>query len=58
MARAWLVLALMVGGIAVMVIGYIESTLIGGGARPYAYLSVMAIGAMLTVFGALMFRDR
>jgi hypothetical protein len=58
MARHWLALTLMLGGIGVMAIGYTEPTLIGHGARPYAYLSVMAIGAMLTIFGALMWRDR
>jgi hypothetical protein len=53
MTRAWLAVTLMLGGIGVMVIGYTDPTLIGRGARPYAYLSVIAIGAMLTIFGGL-----
>jgi hypothetical protein len=45
-------------GVLVMVAGYTNPTFIGSGTRPYAYLSVMAIGAMLIVFGTLLWRDR
>jgi hypothetical protein len=48
----------MVIGVGVIGIGYAEPTLVGQGARPYAYVSVMAVGAMLAIFGALMWRDR
>ena len=51
-------LALVVVGAGIMVIGYSEPAMIGSGARPYAYVSVMAIGAMLTIVGVLMWRDR
>ncbi len=49
---------LIVAGIGVMAIGYIEPTIIGRGARPYAYVSVMAVGAMLIIAGTLLWRDR
>jgi hypothetical protein len=58
MARVWLGWALTLGGIGVSVIGYTQPTIVGGGARPYAYLSVVAVGAMLTIVGVLMWRDR
>ena len=49
---------LIVGGIGVMAMGYAEFSIIGRGARPYAYVSVMAVGAILAILGALMLRDR
>ena len=58
MARARLGWALMLGGIGMVVIGFAEPAIIGRGARPYAYVSVMALGAMLIIVGALLWRDR
>ena len=50
---------LIVGGIGVMAIGYnTEPPIIGRGARPYAYLSVMAVGMMLIIVGALLWKGR
>jgi hypothetical protein len=57
-ARAYLGWTLALIGIGLIAIGYIEPTIIGGGARPYAYISVMAVGAMFTIAGALIWRDR
>jgi hypothetical protein len=48
----------MFGGIGVVAMGYAEPTIIGGGTRPYAYVSVMAVGAILIIAGALLWRDR
>ena len=48
---------LLFGGLAVCIFGYAKPTLIGGGVRPYAYLSVMAVGAMLMIVGVLLWRD-
>jgi len=58
MARAWLGWALLLGGIGVVATGYTEPTIIGRGTRPYAYVSVMAVGAILVILGALLWRDR
>jgi hypothetical protein len=40
----------------VVVSGYVNPTLIGSGTRPYAYISVVAVGTMLIVFGTLLWR--
>ena len=48
----------MLAGVGVMAIGYTDPILIGRGARPYAHISVGAVGAMLTIFGALMWKER
>jgi hypothetical protein len=48
----------MLGGIGMVTIGYAEPTIIGRGARPYAYVSVMAVGGMLIIAGGLLRRDR
>jgi hypothetical protein len=58
MARRWVALALTVIGIGIMAIGYTDPRLILDGTRPYAYISVMAVGAMFTIFGSLIGRDR
>jgi hypothetical protein len=49
--------ALVIGGIGTAVLGYAHPTLIGQGARPYAYLSVIAVGAMLIIGGVMLWRD-
>ena len=49
--------ALLLGGLAVCILGYTEPTLIGGGSRPYAYLSVMAVGAIFIFVSLLLWRD-
>ena len=49
---------LMVGGIGLSVVGYAYPALVGHGSRPYAYISVMAFGAMVMIAGALLWRDR
>jgi hypothetical protein len=48
---------LVAAGIGAIVIGYVEPSLVGRGARPYAYLSVMAVGAMLVIGGVMLWRD-
>lgn len=48
---------LMLFGTAVCVLGYAEPNIIGGGARPYAYISVMGVGAILVIAGALLWSD-
>ena len=58
MVRAYLGWTLVLIGIGLMAIGYIEPTIIGRGTRPYAYISVMAVGAMFTIAGTLMWKDR
>jgi hypothetical protein len=58
MARPWLGGTLLLSGIGVVAIGSTEPTIIGCGARPYAYVSAMAVGAMLIIAGALLWRDR
>ena len=58
MARAGVGWAHMLGVIGVLAMGYIDPPLIGRGARPYAYVSVMAVGAMLIIAGGLLWRDR
>jgi hypothetical protein len=57
-AKSLLPSVLIVGGLSLGAIGYFTPTFVGGGARPYAYISVMAIGAMAAIFGALLWRDR
>jgi hypothetical protein len=52
-----LAIVLILVGVAVATIGYAEPTLIGQGARPYAYISVMAVGAMCAIAGAMLYRD-
>ena len=58
MVRACVCWTFVLLGIGLIAIGYIEPTIIGGGARPYAHISVIAVGAMFTIVGALMWRDR
>lgn len=48
---------LIIVGIGVLIIGYLEPSLVGRGSRPYAYISVMAVGAMMVIGGALLWRD-
>jgi hypothetical protein len=48
---------LIILGIGVLVVGYLEPSLIGRGSRPYAYISVMAVGAMMLIAGALLWTD-
>jgi hypothetical protein len=48
---------LIIAGIGVLVVGYLEPSLIGRGSRPYAYISVMAVGAMMLIAGALLWTD-
>jgi hypothetical protein len=57
-ARACLCWTLVLIGVGLIVTGYIERTIIGGGTRPYAYISVIALGAVFTLAGAFMWRDR
>jgi hypothetical protein len=45
---------LIIVGIAILVVGYLDPFLIGRGSRPYAYISVMAVGAMMVIAGALL----
>jgi hypothetical protein len=47
----------MATGAAVSTLGYAEPNLIGAGARPYAYISVMGVGAMIAIAGALLWSD-
>jgi hypothetical protein len=49
---------LIIVGIAVLVAGYLDPSWIGRGSRPYAYISVMAVGAMMVIAGALLWTDR
>jgi hypothetical protein len=51
---AWL---LIIVGAGVCAFGYANPNLIGGGTRPYAYLSVIGVGAMLMIAGALLRSD-
>jgi hypothetical protein len=44
-------------GAAVCTLGYAEANLIGGRTRPYASISVMGVGAMLLIAGALLWSD-
>ena len=46
LADAGVPAGLMTAGLAVVGLGYGEPTLVGGGVRPYAYLSGVAVGAM------------
>jgi len=48
---------LIIVGIGVVVIGYVERPFISHGGRPYAYISVMAAGAMMMIAGALFWKD-
>jgi hypothetical protein len=47
----------MVIGIGVLTIGYLDPSSIGHGSRPYAPISVMAMGAMMLIAGALLWSD-
>jgi hypothetical protein len=44
-------------GVGIIVLGYSEPHLLGGRARPYAYLSVMAVGAMIVIIGIFLSRE-
>ena len=57
MSRRRLAAGLMLIGLAVGIVGYAERSLVGGGARPYAYVSVLAVGAMMVLWGLLLWRD-
>jgi hypothetical protein len=48
---------LIAAGVAVSLVGYVRPAFIGQGGRPYAYISVMAVGAMLVIVGVLLWRD-
>lgn len=56
-AKRDLAACLIISGIGVLIVGYLEPSLIGHGSRPYAYISVMAVGAMMVIGGALLWRD-
>ena len=58
MTRAWMGVAQVFVGLGVIIIGYIEPPIIRLNGRPYAYVAVMAVGAALTIVGALIWRDR
>jgi hypothetical protein len=47
----------MIAGIAVLATGYATRDTLSAGARPYTYVAVMAIGAMVVIIGALIRRD-
>ena len=53
-ALAWTLITV---GAAVCALGFMNSNMIGGGTRPYAYLSVMGVGAILVILGALVRSD-
>jgi hypothetical protein len=57
MPRRFYAGGLMLAGLGIGALGYTTPGLIGGGSRPYAYLSVMAFGGMLGIIGALLWRD-
>ena len=44
-------------GLAIVIVGYLQPDLIGKGALPYAYLSVMSAGAMVVILAALLWSD-
>jgi hypothetical protein len=44
-------------GLVVASVGWANPNLVGGGARPYAYISVIAMGAMMVLWGLLLWRD-
>jgi hypothetical protein len=56
--RGRLAIGLAVVGAGVFAGGYLNPTMIGSGARPYAYISVMAIGAILIIASVLFWRER
>jgi hypothetical protein len=55
-----LALCLILAGVAVFVLGYLRSDrrFIHLSNRPYAYISIMAVGAILAIGGGLLWRDR
>lgn len=57
MTRGWLALTLILGGSGLIAIGCAVPA-IRQGSRPYAYVSVMAVGSILAIFGVLLWRDR
>jgi hypothetical protein len=44
-------------GIGVLLAAYLQPSFIGGGSRPYAFISVMAVGAMMVIAGVLLWTD-
>lgn len=53
-------ICLIVIGVAVFVLGYLRSDprFARQSNRPYAYISIMAVGAILLIGGGLLWRDR
>jgi hypothetical protein len=49
--------ALIVAGVTILMVGYLAPPVISHGSRPYVPISVMSIGAMLMIAGALLWTD-